>query len=371
MNILVDINHPAHVHLFRNFISEMRGKGHQVFITVKEIASARKLLELYKLDYIPLGKKSDSRFGKIFRQLAYNWEVLRFVKKNKITIGIGSSITIAQVSGISGMHSVIFDDDDDAVEPLMVKYGHKYADCIVSPDALVNMNNPRNNNKTVYYPGGHELAYLHPGRFIPDPSVLTDCGLSENERFFILRFNAFKAHHDAGAHGLSFENKKKLVTLINKTGKVFISSEALLEKEFEPYCLSVSPDKVHSLLAFATMFIGDSQTMTSEATVLGTPAIRSNSFVGRISCLEEEEKKYGLTYGFKPDDTDRMFQKISELLSLPSLKQDWMNKRYEMLKDKIDVTSFMVWFVENYPESFKTLKSRPGCFNLNYSQNIE
>jgi len=30
-----------------------------------------------------------------------------------------------------------------------------------------------------------------------------------------------------------------------------------------------------------------------------------------------------------------------------------------MLENKIDVTSFMIWFVENYPESVKEVKS-PG-----------
>jgi hypothetical protein len=30
-----------------------------------------------------------------------------------------------------------------------------------------------------------------------------------------------------------------------------------------------------------------------------------------------------------------------------------------MLSDKIDVTAFMVWFVENYPESAKIMKENP------------
>ena len=30
-----------------------------------------------------------------------------------------------------------------------------------------------------------------------------------------------------------------------------------------------------------------------------------------------------------------------------------------MLKEKIDVTAFMVWFIENYPESAKIMKENP------------
>ncbi|MBK7488915.1 MAG: hypothetical protein IPI74_03700 [Bacteroidales bacterium] len=55
--------------------------------------------------------------------------------------------------------------------------------------------------------------------------------------------------------------------------------------------------------------------MTSEAAVLGVPAIRCNTFAGRISYLEEEEKVYGLTYAFHPMEFDRMMAKIKELLS--------------------------------------------------------
>jgi predicted glycosyltransferase len=107
------------------------------------------------------------------------------------------------------------------------------------------------------------------------------------------------------------------------------------------------------------MLIGDSQTMTSEAAVLGTPAVRCNTFVRRISYLEEEEFKYNLTYGFLPSDSEAMFQKLQELLSMPDLKQEWKRRRAIMLADKIDVTAFFVWFIENYPASAKTMRENP------------
>ncbi len=114
------------------------------------------------------------------------------------------------------------------------------------------------------------------------------------------------------------------------------------------YKLKVSPEKAHSLIAYATLFLGDSQTMSSEAAVLGVPSLRCNSFAGRISYLEEEEKKYGLTYAFLPEDFNKMLIKVKELLNMPDLKKEWQERRHVMLSDKIDVTAFWVWFVENY-----------------------
>jgi hypothetical protein len=203
------------------------------------------------------------------------------------------------------------------------------------------------------------LAYLHPKRFQPDPSVLNEIGVRPGERFFILRFNAFKAHHDSGVVGLSLPAKRRLIAMLNAQGKVFITMERELDPEFNDYLLKLSPEKVHSLLFYSTMLIGDSQTMTSEAAVLGVPAIRANSFVGRISYLEEEEHRYGLTYGFKPDQTAAMFNKIAELLSMKDLKEEWRRRRERMLADKIDVTAFMVWFVENLPGSAAIMKKDP------------
>jgi len=357
MRILIDIGHPAHVHLYRNFIKEMENLGHQFWITVKNVESSKKLLRFYNIPFIEIGDKKDSLIGKGLNQLRYNWILQKLVRKNKITIGMGSSITVPHVSKLTKVCSVVFDDDDDQVEPFFTYFAHPFADYLVSPDVL---KNKRRKKSTIYYAGYHELAYLHPRRFLPSPEVLKEIGVGPSEDFFILRFNAFKAHHDSGILGLSLDDKRRLIAKLKNKGKVFITMERELEPEFEKYRLKISPEKVHSLIHYATMLVGDSQTMTSEAAVLGTPAIRSNSFVGRISYLEEEEHRYGLTFGFHPDKTDAMFAKIEELLAMPNLKEEWQRRRNKMLSDKIDVTAFMVWFVENLPASAKIMHEDPS-----------
>ena len=117
------------------------------------------------------------------------------------------------------------------------------------------------------------------------------------------------------------------------------------DDEFTPYQLKLSPEKAHSLMAFASLFIGDSQTMTSEAAGLGVPSIRCNSFVDRIAYLEEEEHRYGLTFGFRPDESEAMFEKLSELLQMKDRSAYFHAKRDALLADKIDYTAFLTWFV--------------------------
>ena len=123
------------------------------------------------------------------------------------------------------------------------------------------------------------------------------------------------------------------------------------------YKLQISPEKAHSLMYYSTIFLGDSQTMTSEAAVLGIPSLRCNTFAGKISYIEEEEKKYQLTFGFRPEHFDGLVIKLNELLSLQNLREEWQKRRQIMLNDKIDVTSFWSWFIVNYPNSISEVQN--------------
>jgi hypothetical protein len=337
----------------------MKEKGHFVYVTVKDIPPAKELLKLYKIRYIDYGSKSDSLIGKTFKQMKYDWDIKNIVNELNIDIGIGTSITISHVSKISKMTSFVLDDDDSDVEPLFAKFAHPFADYLVSPDVLKYERLKKNH---LLYPGYHELAYLHPNRFTPDKSVLNKLGINQGDKFFVLRFNAFKAHHDIGAKGLSNAQKNQLISLLNQYGKVILTTEGAVNPEYIEYKFALSPIEIFSALAFATLFIGDSQTMTNEAAVLGTPALRLNSFVGRISYLKEQEDKYNLAFGFRPNEFNILLSKVKELLSNENLKEEWSLKKEIMLADKIDVTSYLVSIIDNYPQSLRDMKNDSDYF---------
>ncbi len=357
MRFLIDIGHPAHVHYYRNLRSELANRGHSVIVTVRDIPAAVDLLQRYSIPFVSTGSKSDGLIGKGIKQLGYDWTLRKLARQHKIDIGVGTSLTLTHLSALSPVKSVLLDDDDDEVQPLFTKFGHPFASTLLSPESL---RHHRKRKDTVFYSGYHELLYLHPNRFVPDDSVLQSLNIRDGQPFFVMRFNAFQAHHDTGANGMNLQQKLELVELLSGHGRVFITTERAVERELEEYRLPLDPAKIHHLLYYATMFLGDSQTMTSEAAVLGTPALRCNSFVGRIAYLEEEEHRYGLTFGFRQEEFGRMLAKVKELLSIPDLKAEWQRRRMRMLAEKIDVTAFLVWFVENYPESLITMKQNPG-----------
>jgi hypothetical protein len=128
----------------------------------------------------------------------------------------------------------------------------------------------------------------------------------------------------------------------------------------KPIELKINPIEMQQVLANSTMLISDSQSMSMEAAMLGVPSIRFSDFAGRISVLDELENVYGLTFGIPANSPERLFDKINELLSLPDLIKEFENRRRKMLEDKIDVTAFLVWFIENYPDSVNIMKENPA-----------
>lgn len=358
MIILVDIGHPAHVHLMKFCIKELVDHGHRVLVTTKDVPIIKRLLDFYDIEYIVLGRKGEGVFSKIVKQFGFDYKVWRIAVRNHVDIATGTSMTIPRVSKFCKMKSINMDDDDDEVQPIAVKYSHPFSDVRLTPGAI---QGHRKSPYALFYQGTHELAYLHPNRFTPDPNVLETAGVKTGERFFILRFVAFNAYHDVGASGISIEQQRKLITLLKPYGRIIITSEKPLSPEFESYRLPVPPEEIHSLMAYCSLFLGDSQTMTSEAAILGVPALKCNTFAGRLSVPNELEQKYGLCYAYQPDDFDKLYAHTERLLAKDPemLKREWQEKRQRFLDDHIDVTAFFTWFIENYPESKRIMRENP------------
>ena len=69
-----------------------------------------------------------------------------------------------------------------------------------------------------------------------------------------------------------------------------------------------------------------------------------------------KEKRYGLVYSFQ--ESNLALEKTLQFLEDEKLKASWQKKREKLLDEKIDVTKFMIDFIENYPDSFDEYKRR-------------
>jgi predicted glycosyltransferase len=336
LRILFDVNHPAHVHLFKNAIWELKAHGHEIAVTARKKEITTTLLQEYNIEHTVLSSVGDSLFGLAAEFIQKDIELFRFARSFNPDIYLGCNPAIAHVSAILGGTCLIFHDSEPT--PVREWLFRPFADMILTPEGF----DDDLGDKQVRYPGYHELAYLHPDRFEPDPAKLRARGVDPDERYFVLRFIAWGAHHDAGESGLSLELKRELVSELSDQGTVYITSEDELPEEFEDYRLPVPPHLMHHLISYATMYIGDSQTMATESAVLGTPAIRCNSFAGEndMSNFVELEEEYELLYS-TPDE-DEALERVRELVAASDLDTQWEYRRERMLAEKTDVTNVIV-----------------------------
>ena len=204
------------------------------------------------------------------------------------------------------------------------------------------------------------MTYLHPSIFNSNESEINHL-LNLEKDFSLLRFSSLKAHHDTGIKGLEIDIIRKLISKLLQIGEVYISSEIDLPDDLQKYKLKIPPKYIHTILKHSKILISDSQSMSMEAAMLGTPSIRFNDFVGRISVLNELEEIYGLTFGIKPTNTKLLFSKTDFLLNQPDIKTLFKERRDKMINDKIDVLSFFCWLIDNYPQSLNIIKQNT-CF---------
>jgi predicted glycosyltransferase len=173
--------------------------------------------------------------------------------------------------------------------------------------------------------------------------VRSELGLPEGQPYAVVRLSALEAHHDVGARAFPAELLRAVVRACREHGiRVFMSGEKALAPEWEPLRIPVAPERMHDAMAGAEFFLGDSQTMTAEAAVLGTPAFRLSGFVGRLTYLEELQAM-GLAFGFRPGQEKALLTSLEALLRREDRRAEMASRRKRLLAEKIDP---LPWFLE-------------------------
>lgn len=356
MNIIVDVNHPAHVHYFKNFVWDMQKRGHEMLITASEKEMSYKLLDLYGFNYVKLGTYGASIVEKIVKLPILDLKMYEAVKDFNPDLFIGfSSIRNAHVSRLMRKPCIALDDTEHAIWGRILYL--PFTNVVLTPSCF----RKDLGKKQIRYNGYQQLAYLHPKYFKPDTSVLNNLNISKDERFIVLRFVSWDAIHDMGQHGI--KNRANLVKKLEKYGRVLITSEGKLEKSLEKYRITLSPEKFHDLLWYASLYFGEGGTTASESAVLGTHSIHLSS-EAKYCGIFYDQRKYGLLYFY--DNENKALKKAISLLQQNNLREIAKKKREIMLRDKINITEFLVWFIENYPQSFKNIKTKPQHLGFKY-----
>ena len=384
MKVLFMISHPAHFWMFRYTIDNLKRDGHKVVIVIRPKDVLEQLcinagMEFYKVKNRP---KKWGMFGLAIFLIEKIFEVLRIARKEKPDMLVGSDGVLAVVGKIIRKPAFECYEDDAEAIALYAKMFFPIYTGVICPECCSAW---KWKDKKIAYPSYHELGYLHPNQFIPDKQKVEQYGIDTSKPYILIRFAQLTAHHDVGIHGINTQIAERMIEMLKPHGRIYITSERPLEPQFEQYRIRINPLDMHHVMAFASLYIGDSQTMAAEAGVVGTPFVRLNDFVGRLSYLHELEAPtdytprsdgyvprvdahvpdkvhYSLGYGHKTADVEGFFGSIERWLAMPDRKQVCAERRAKMLSEKVDYAKFLTWFIENYPASAEETKKADEAF---------
>ena len=337
MRILVDVSHPAHVHLFRHAIEQFRADGHTVGVVSRGKDVTTDLLDAYGVSHVPISRTRDGVAALPREWLWRGLRLLRVARSFKPDVILSRlNPTAAHVGRLLDVPNVVFHDTEAA--GLVDRVTTPFAAVVCTPAEFGRDVGPSQRR----YAGFHELAYLHPARFDPDPTSLREAGVDPDERYAVVRLVGMDAHHDAGADGLPAAAARSLVDGLGTHGEVYVTSERPLPAELVGHEPPVGPARIHQLLAFADVYAGDSGTMATEAGVLGTPSVRYDPLaaeMGNFAALGE----YGLVVS--TTDADEAVERALALAADGGADARWKRRRRRLLADKIDVTAYITEIV--------------------------
>lgn len=340
--LFIDINHPVQALLLRPVIERLSQAGYHTRVFARDKDVTLDLLGRFGIPATILARRRQGRLGSAIELVARETRLLRLAWTQRPRAIIGTSVHAARVGRLTGALSVVINDDDAAAVPLFATLAYPLADVIVKPACLGFENHPRQ----VTYRGNQQLFYLHPARFLPDPAIRRELGFEQSQRFGVIRLSALDAHHDEGVRGLSGTHLREIARRVPRDVVMLASLETDrdIPEGWKP--IRVPPERLHHVLAAAEFFLGDGQTMTAEAAVLGTPALRLNDFVGRISYLKELEG-YGLAFGFRPGEEPAFLERLVEIVDGSRPRAAFTEARSRFLSDTIDPLPWLVDLVSS------------------------
>lgn len=349
MTVLFVTGHPAQIHNFRIVKHLLEEKGHKVVWVSSKKDICFELLELYKIKSYEIIRPTKGFISKLKALFINSVIILKIIRREKVDLIVSRVSPFATVAGklLNKKHIALADTESSGIYDTIFT---KFLDSLITSTTF-----KRDLRKDqVRIKSNIELFYLHPNHFKPNDSIYDYLKISKEEKFVVLRFVSWKAYHDKGLTGFNDENKIKAVREFSKFAKVFISAEGSLPKEIEKYRIKIPFDKIHDALNYSSLFFGEGASMAAESSVLGSPAIFLNdNWSGNALDL----MKYELFYSYKSNIEDQLkaIEKGVELLRNPNLKLEMQNKLDTYFTDKIDASSFLTWYIEEFPKSKKII----------------
>jgi hypothetical protein len=268
----------------------------------------------------------------------FDFRLLKICKRFKPDLFLShGSIYAAQVAWLLNKKHYTFEDSNCKEQILLFK---PFSDIILSPDAITDIYGKNH----IKFNGFLQNAYLHPNYYKPNNKIYDYLRIDKSERYFLLRFVGLEATHDRKLKPIELESTMRIIELLEKYGKVFISSERKLDDILSRYEVKIPPKMMHDLIYFSDLLIGDSGAMSNEAALLGVPNI---VIVDADVDVHEKLVSLGLKYHVKSYSQELLLF-IKKIVEDNKQKEELRRKVHSYFNNSIDLTEFLIWLVENH-----------------------
>lgn len=339
MKYFFELNHPKHYYQFKYIMQSLRELGHETIVLARDKDVLLNVLQEEQVPYIIFGKHRKNMWSKVIGTVGLMFNYIKIARRERPDVIVSKASWYGTATAkLLKIKSVIFPDSE--VVAVTNKFVVPLCTKVVTPQPF-KLNYGK---KHCRMSGIFEDCYLSPAVFTPNPETITRYKLKQP--YAILRFVGWYANHDVGNSGFNLDQKKRLVETLSKYVTVYISSEKPLPEDLAVYKLPTPASVIHDVLSYADLYIGDSQTMAAEAALVGTPAIRCNSFVGPndMSNFIMLQNTYGMLFNIaNPDEAIAQ----AEELAKHSRKAEWIQKREQYYTKTGDINADITKLLTN------------------------
>ena len=287
--VWIDLDNSPHVPFFIPIIDELKKQGVEVTLTARDMYQTRELLEFFHLPCHVVG----SHYGKnkVLKVLCNCLRTIQLAptaatSRVDLAISHGARAQLL-ISKIFRIPTMMLHDYEHST-----KTGFIESDWLLVPDVIPQSAMSRKEGRVLRYPGLKEDVYIP--RLRPNPSVLTQFGISPDEIVVVVRPPATEAHYHNPESEVLFAETMLYLGSIQGVRAITLPRNARQGKQLRAewqelmadgrMIIPSSPVDGVNLIWFSDLVVSGGGTMNREAAALGVPVY--SIFRGKIGAVD-------------------------------------------------------------------------------------
>lgn len=321
MKIWIDISNAPHVRFFKDVIKYLEAEGEDLIVTARQFGDIHKLMNMYDIDFISVGKHGVSLYDKLRESTSRVYNLVDIIADERVDVALSKhSIELPRISFGLGIPSLYVLDNEHALAAN--KLTLPLCDRIITPrkiDFWKLMKFGADPNTIIPYNGTSEL--MHFKSFNYNDDVFKDLNLKlEHEKTILMRPEPSLASY------LDADCRKSVLSPIvdelKEHANILIlprfREQAEIFEGIDHVTILEPPVDTSSLIKKCDLVIGAGGTMNREAAILQTPVI--SCYPGETLSVDQYYIDYGLMY--RSINSQRVISKALEFLNNPHEKID-------------------------------------------------